>query len=546
MGQWTYAEVWQSVADALPQSVAFVHGARRISWQEFDRDANTLAQYLVNAGLSAQSKVGAYLYNCPEFLVTFAAALKSGLVPFNVNYRYRSEELVYLLDNADAEAVIFDASFADRLAPILSRLPKVRRWIAVVRDPAAIPNWAIAYDDVIVQSTPHAVSMPWTISGDDIILLYTGGTTGMPKGVMWRQDDLLAKFRRVHPILCNPEIERPDQVGSFVIRQRQSISLIACPLMHATGLLGSMSALCGGGQVVFLPSTKFDAVELWSEVERLRASRISIVGAAFCIPMLDALEANPHRWDLSCVEIIGSSGAMWSLENKRGLLKHLPQASLSDSFSSSEALGMGSSVSTLGGEARTANFVLGPECALFTEDGRRLEAGAGERGMVAVGGRIPLGYYKDPVKSAKTYPLIDGQRWSMPGDWATVSADGSLNLLGRGSQCINTGGEKVFPEELEEVLKRHPSIRDAAVVGLPDPRFGQRICAVIETRVDAEIPSLKELSDFARQHLADYKVPRSLVPVGDLGRAPNGKLDYASITKLAAERAGAERTRDSQ
>jgi len=226
---------------------------------------------------------------------------------------------------------------------------------------------------------------------------------------------------------------------------------------------------------------------------------------------------------------------MWSHENKLGLLKHLPNASLNDSFSSSEAFGMGVSVSTQGSEAATGKFVLGPECALFTEDGRRIRPGSNERGLLAVGGLIPLGYYRDPAKTARTFPTIEGKRWSMPGDWATVNADGTLNVLGRGSQCINTGGEKVFPEEVEEVLKTHPTIRDAAVVGLPDARFGQKICAIVEPRTQA-VPSLEDLAAFVRANLADFKAPRALVTVAELGRAPNGKLDYKALLMLATDK----------
>jgi 3-oxocholest-4-en-26-oate---CoA ligase len=545
MTEWTYADIWQSIARAQPRASAFVQGERVISWEEFERTANALAQYLLDSGLGRQSKVGAYLFNCPEYLSTVAAALKVAMVPFNVNYRYGSEELLYLLDNADAEALIFDREFINRLAPIRARLPKIKRWIAVGDAPKDSCDWIVSYEEIVRHPPPAPASAHWGRSDDDILLIYTGGTTGMPKGVMWRQGDLMGMARRTHPLLSQPSIETLSDIASHVVSQPRRISLVASPLMHAVGQMGAMSALSGGAAVAFLPSRKFNPVELWSEVERLRVSRISIVGVAFCGPMLEALEAHPKRWDLSCVEFIGSSGAMWSYENKRGLLKHLANATLSDSFSSSEAFGMGASISTRGGEAQTAKFSLGPECALFTEDGRRLQPGAPERGLLAVGGYIPLGYYRDPEKTAKTFPMIEGKRWAMPGDWATVNADGTLNVLGRGSQCINTGGEKVFPEEVEEVLKRHPAIRDAAVVGLADPRFGQRVCAIVELqRAVAPVPS-HELVAFVKQHLADHKAPRALLIVEDLSRAPNGKLDYKALLKLATERelAGELRTK---
>jgi acyl-CoA synthetase (AMP-forming)/AMP-acid ligase II len=536
MAEWTYTDIWQSIGRSQPAATALVQGARTVSWLAFNTQANAIAQRLLDVGLRHQSKVGAYFYNCPEYVCTVAAALKVGLTPFNVNYRYGGNELFYLLDNAEAEALIFDRAFLETVTQIRPRLPKVKCWIASGTGSDELPDWAASYDDIVRHPPRVDVSSPWGRSGDDILLIYTGGTTGMPKGVMWRQGDLIAYSRRTHPLLSLPTIQSLEDIVAHVADLPPRVSMIASPLMHAVGQMGSMAALSGGAAVAFLPSRKFDPVELWNEVERLRVSRISLVGVAFCGPMLEALEANPGRWDLSSVQYIGSSGAMWSHENKLGLLKHLPNASLNDSFSSSEAFGMGISISTHGHEAQTGRFELGPECALFTEDGRRIEPGSKEPGLLAVGGLIPLGYYQDPEKTARTFPTIDGQRWSMPGDWATVNADGTLNVLGRGSQCINTGGEKVFPEEVEEVLKKHPAVRDAAVVGLPDPRFGQKICAIVESRT-TQAPSLEDLSAFVHQRLADFKIPRALVTVPTLGRAPNGKLDYKSLLQLATEKA---------
>jgi fatty-acyl-CoA synthase len=287
-----------------------------------------------------------------------------------------------------------------------------------------------------------------------------------------------------------------------------------------------------------LPGRHFDAEQLWDEVHRHRVTSIAIVGLPFAQPMLEALERNPGRWDLSCIATIGSSGAMWSQENKRALLKFMPQAMLTDAFSSSEAVGMGMSVSLAANESQTAAFIAGPECAVFTEDHRRVQPGSGERGMTAVGGFLPLGYYKDEEKTRRTFITVEGKRWSIPGDWATVEADGSLRLLGRGSVCINTGGEKVFPEEVEEALKRHPAVRDAAAIGMPDPRFGERVCAVVELQPGASEPSLSELAAHVKAHLADYKAPRALVILDSLQRAPNGKLDYKTVKARALERLG--------
>jgi fatty-acyl-CoA synthase len=385
------------------------------------------------------------------------------------------------------------------------------------------------------------VKAPWGRSGDDLLLLYTGGTTGMPKGVMWRQDDLF----QVLGAGGNAALGVPPATSIEELIARHAgpehmrpTSLIAAPLMHGTGQFSAFISFFNGGTVAVLPSRRFDAVELWNEAERLQASGIVLVGLAFSTPMLEALDANPGRWDLSALRAMSSSGSMWSQENKRGLLSHIPGAVIADSFGSSEAVGMGVSSSAAGAEAATAAFMLGPNCAVFTEDGRRVTPGSGERGLVAVTGFLPAGYYKDEAKSAATFKVIEGIRWSVPGDWAEVNTDGTLKLLGRGSVCINTGGEKVFPEEVEEALKRHASVRDAVVVGVPDARFGERICAVVEPEAGAQ-PTLGELSEHVRGQLAHYKAPRELVVVDSIGRAPNGKVDYKGVKERALAALGA-------
>ena len=277
--------------------------------------------------------------------------------------------------------------------------------------------------------------------------------------------------------------------------------------------------------------------ELFETVERRSATAIIIVGQAFAGPMLAHLDAAGGRYDLSTLVLITSSGVMWSHDNKQGLLGHIPQVLLFDSYGSSEAVGLGGSVSGAGVAERTATFALGPNCAVFADDGRRVEPGSGERGMVSLGGFIPVGYYKDEVKTAQTFRTIEGRRWSVPGDFAEVNADGSLHLLGRGSVCINTGGEKVFPEEVEEALRTHPTVRDVVAVGLPDERFGEVICAVVETADRRQPPpELAELADHVKASLAAYKAPRALVVVESIGRAANGKVDYKRLTALAVER----------
>ena len=535
---WNYANLWESVAKATPERPALIHGDKTIAWKDFDRRANALAKVMVEAGVAKQSKVAAYLYNGPEYIETYFAAFKAGLVPFNTNYRYGGDELTYLFDNADAEVVVFHASFAEMADKVRGRLPKVKAWIAVGEPGHPVPAWALDYDAIVAADVDH-FEAPWGRSGDDLLIMYTGGTTGMPKGVMWRQEDLFkALGGGANLLLGLAALERVEEAGERAKMVEASgaplnITIPVAPLMHATGQFISFGSLIGGGSVATLVSRKFDPGQLFDEVDRLGVSGLIIVGPAFAAPMLDALDANPGRWPMPSLKRIVSSGAMWGLENKQGLLKHLPHIMLMDSLGSSEALGLASSTSGGGAAAGTAKFATGPNAAVFTEDGVRVEAGSGVRGLVAVGGYTPVGYYKDEEKSAKTFRIFEGTRWSVPGDWATVEADGSITLLGRGSQVINTGGEKVFPEEVEEALKKFPGVRDAAVVGVPDPRFGERICAVVDFTGD-KAPALAELSAHVKSLLADYKAPRELV-LAPVVRAPNGKLDYKGIKAQALE-----------
>ena len=540
MTGWNFADVYEAVAARVPDRPCQVQGDRTVTWAQFDARADALAADLLAAGLRQQSKVAAYLYNCPEYLETYVAAFKGGFAPVNTNYRYAHDEIVYLFSNADAEAVVFHAAFAALLDVARHELPMVRRWYCVDDGTAPVPDWAVAYESVVATPVTGPVRGPWGRSGDDLLLLYTGGTTGMPKGVMWRQDDLFSVLGGGgNAVLGVPPAESLDDLAARLSPDTTGFMLLsACPLMHGTGQFSSLIAMNMGGCVVSLPSRHFDVNELLGEVERNRVNSIIIVGQAFAGPILEHLDANPTAHDLSSVVMMSSSGVMWSHDNKEGLLRHLPQAALFDSFGSSEAVGMGASVSTAAGASQTARFQLGPNCVVFTEDGRRVQPGSGERGLVAVGGFIPVGYYKDEVKSAQTFRMFEDRRWSVPGDWAEVADDGTLILLGRGSVCINTGGEKVFPEEVEEALKQHPAVRDAVAVGIPDERFGETICAVVEVAPGAA-PSLAELSDHVKAHLAHYKAPRHLVVVDTIGRAPNGKVDYRRLTGLAVAQLGA-------
>src|SRR5713101_1673870 len=482
MTQWNFADVWETVAAVLPDRPAQKCGERTVLWRDFDQRANALAADLLAAGLSHQSKVAAYLYNGVEYFELYWAAFKAGLVPVNTNYRYGPEEVAYLFDNADAEAVVFHASMAPLLGQIRDRLPKVARWY-VVNDGSPTPPWAIPYEAVVTAGADRVMA-PWGRSDDDIVMLYTGGTTGMPKGVMWRQGDLWMVVGGGG----NPVVGIPPATDLPELRERleaaagspQVTLMPACPLMHGTGMFSSLLVLNGGGCVVTLPDRSFNPARLWQTAKDEQASAVVIVGDAFAQPMLAELDAHPGAYDLSSLLAIISSGVMWSREVKAGLSKHLPSTIMYDGLGSSEAVGLATSVSGGSQAAGTADFQIAESAKVFTDDDLEVQPGSGEMGRLAIHGYLPIGYYKDPEKSARTFRTIDGVRYSIPGDYATVGADGTVHLLGRGSVVINTGGEKVFPEEVEEVLKLHPAVRDAVCVGVPDERFGEVICALVE------------------------------------------------------------------
>jgi fatty-acyl-CoA synthase len=532
MPGWNYAEVWETVAEQIPDAPAQVHGDVRRSWADFDRRANGVAHTLLERGAAEQDKVAQYLYNGTEYLESMFAAFKAGLVPINTNYRYQDDELAYLWDNADCVAVVFHGVFTQTIERVRPRVPKVETWLWVDDGNGDCPEWATPYEDAAASHPERAVA-PWGRNGEQLLMTYTGGTTGMPKGVMWRQDDHFRNLvSQMHPAYKDAEADLA------LIRENVTgpgpIGMPACPLMHGTGLYTQLIILSLGGCSVTLTSRKLDIEEMFDTIEHEKVTQIAIVGDAFARPMLAALDANPGRWDLSSLFLIASSGVMWSEQTKQGLLKHHPNMLLVDAFSSSEAVGMGSSISSSDTASHTAKFTVGENTIVISDDGTRVEPGSGEIGRVAVGGFQPVGYYKDDEKTAKTFIEFEGKRYSCPGDYAQVEADGSLTLLGRGSVCINTGGEKVFPEEVEEVLKTYPSVRDAVAVGIPDEKFGEVVAAVVET--DGSAPEPDDIIAHVRSKLAAYKAPKRVFLVSTIGRAPNGKVDYKRLKAEAAER----------
>jgi len=529
---WNFADVWETVADTVPHAPSALHGERRLRWSETESRANGVARFLLDLGVARQDKVAHYLYNCPEYMESTFGILKAGLVPVNTNYRYAEDELVYLWDNADAVAVIFHGAFSDRIAGLRARVPRVRAWLWVDDGTDECPPWATPYETAAAGATERTAP-PWPRTGDDLYLLYTGGTTGMPKGVMWRQDDLFSRLNAGN-LLRVPEDGGTEGVRKTIVGAGP-LHLPACPLMHGTGGFTAMAAMTVGGCIVTLTGRRFDPVELLDTIDRDNVNTVAIVGDAFAKPILRALDEHPGRWRLSTLLAFVSSGVMWSEETKRGLLGHHPGLMLIDAFSSSEAIGMGTSVSSGATTEHTARFTLSPEVRVVDpESNKDVTPGSGEVGVLALGGRNPVGYYKDPDKSASTFKVIDGIRYSVPGDFATVDADGAIELLGRGSVVINTGGEKVYPEEVEEVLKRHPSVSDAVALAIPHERFGEAVAAVVELRPGASAKEA-ELVEHVRAHLAAYKAPRRVHFVETIGRSPAGKVDYARLRAETAQ-----------
>ncbi|MCW2758153.1 MAG: fatty-acid--CoA ligase [Nocardioidaceae bacterium] len=532
MPGWNIADVLEVVANEVPDAPAVIQGDVRVSWAELDSRATAFGAALLDAGLGHQAKVALYLRNSPAYVETLVGALTVAMVPVNTNYRYSGAELRYLWDNADAEAVVFEAEFTPVVDALRGDFPGVRLW--VWRDDgsgSACPDWAVSYD--VVASSGARPERPVVRSGDDLILLYTGGTTGMPKGVMWRQDDIFVLLGNAANGGYGPEQDLEHARARVASPGRRLLP--AAPLMHGAGVFSCVPVLARGGAIVLLDGHSFDATALLDAVEREGVHSVGWVGDAFAKPVLEALEAEPTRWDLSSWKVITSGGVMFSVEVKEGLLRHAPQLLINDVFGASEAITVGSSLTTKDGTSvPTGSFTPRAGMRVMRPDGSPVVPGSDEAGLMAFRGRQPLGYYKDEAKTAATFRTIDGERWSIPGDWAVVAADGTVTLLGRGSACINTGGEKVFAEEVELVVQRHPDVADVVVVGIPDDRFGEVVSAVVQLEPGAAEDSAA-LVAHARTELAGYKVPKRFFFVEKVSRGPNGKADLKGIKSLAAE-----------
>ncbi len=530
------ATAWEVVSDALGEHAAIVQGDRRVSYREFEDTAARFAAAIESVGVGQESKVAQYLYNCPEYLLVHFGTFKNRSVPVNVNYRYLDDELAYLLEDSDAEVLVFHASLGDRVGRIRDRCPKLRLLVEVDDGPEHLDG-SVRFNELIAAHAPQARKER---SGRDLSMLYTGGTTGMPKGVMSRQGPYVGAIYRTMAALMG--LETPTEPGQLaeiaeqVAASGRYSAMPCCPLMHGTGLgICSVPALLRGGTVVLLEQRTFDAHEVWAVTERESVAVIVIVGDAFARPMLRALEEREREgrpYDTASVQDVISGGTIWSAEIKDALAERLPAARLTDMLASSEGGLYAVSIASRDAHVATARFSLTDGARVLTEDGRDVAPGSGEEGLLASPSNA-FGYYKDPEKSAKVFREIDGRTYVLTGDWATIGEDGAVTLLGRGSNCINSGGEKIFPEEVEEAIKRHAGVDDCLVVGLPDERFGQRVVAVVGSSSD-QPPSGDEIREWLRPQLSHFKIPKSVVVVPVVRRAPNGKADYGWARDEAA------------
>jgi acyl-CoA synthetase (AMP-forming)/AMP-acid ligase II len=489
-------------------------------------------------GVHTGDHVGLQLYDSVEHVEAMLACFKARAVPINVNWRYVDDELRQVLTDAGAVALFHEPELMPVLKPAVARSDEDGE-----------------YESLVASGSPTRDFAPR--SGEDHYVLYTGGTTGLPKGVVWRQEDIFfAVLGGGNP--GGPPITRPEEIARTVVEHRalrlqsflpagdpgpeQFVQLAVGPLMHASGQWSALTILLGGGKVVLNPDRQVDMGRVLDLVEAEAITSLNLVGDVSAVPLLEELRSRPGRTDTSSLRLLGSGGTMLSAANKAQLLERIPTVlAISEAVGSSEAPVEAASVALRGGTAPPSlRFNARPETAVLDDDLKAVLPGTGAVGRLAVRGRVPLGYHNDPEKSARTFVEVDGVRWSLPGDMATVEADGSIRLLGRGALCINTGGEKVYPEEVESVIKSHPAVADALVVGRPDPRWGEQVVAVVQVNARVGRPTLEDLQAHCRTRLAGYKLPRALVVVAEVERSPSGKPDYdwACRTATAGDAAG--------
>jgi len=527
--EFNLADLYEIVADAVPDRLALVAGDRRLTYGQLDERANRFAHHLLDHGVEPGDKVAIYSWDRAEWVEAMLGTYKARAVPVNVNYRYVADETRYILDNSDAVVVVHERAFSPLVATIRADLPMLRHAV-VLEDGSDASADAIPYEDALAATSPARDFEPR--SADDLYLLYTGGTTGVPKGVMWRAEDIFFAALGGGGF-GQPPITKPEELAERIrAEDARAIPMVNAPLMHGGGQWMAFINLYAGGTIVLNCDRHFDPDSIWRTVERERCNSVMVVGDAMGRPLAEALAAPGASYDTSSVIVVGSGGAILSPAVKEQLRAQLPNAMVMDSFGASET-GAAGSVFDTQGPAAGPRFTMGEFMTVLDDDLLPVAPGSGVVGHLARRGHIPLGYYKDDEKTAATFvTAADGARWVVPGDFAMVEADGTITLLGRGSVCINSGGEKVYPEEVEAALKSHPDVFDAVVVGVPDDRYVERVAAIVQSRPGAE-PSLEELQDHARAKLAGYKLPRQLVLTEAIPRTPVGKPDYRAAKRLA-------------
>jgi acyl-CoA synthetase (AMP-forming)/AMP-acid ligase II len=529
------ADLYELVADKVPARSALVCGHQRASFAELDQRANRLAHYLQAQGVASGDHVGLYLYNCNEYLEGMLACFKIRAVPINVNYRYVQEELLYIFDNADMVACIHNQEFVPHIAEVRASAPELKTFVGVLDDSGCELSsiGSVDYESALEgQSDERDFGER---ADDDLFILYTGGTTGMPKGVMWPHKAVFFAAMGgggwFHPdgAITEPE-QIAERIGDFPI-----VGMALAPLMHGACWWYACIQLLAGNSVVLNPSRSLVGDEVWDIVEKEKVNSLSIVGDAMAIPLLDALRDNPDRWDLSSVFSIGSGGAVFSASKQEEFRARFPNVIIMNSFGSSESGNMGFDSGEKKSESKGLGNVAQSDFmdVISDEEGQpHAHVKPGETGIFARSGHIPVGYYNDPEKTARTFVEVDGKTWLLTGDEARLEEDGSITVYGRGSNCINSGGEKIFPEEVEEAVKAHPDVFDCLVVDTPDERFGSKVTAVVATRDNCSV-TLESIQQEARKHVAGYKVPRELHIVAEIPRAPSGKPAYPKAREIA-------------
>ena len=516
------ADLFEHTADRVPDRPALIVGDDHLTYSELEGRANQVAHRLASLGVGPGDHVGIYAYNCVPWVEAMLASFKLRAVPININFRYVEDELAYLLDNADCVAVVYDPQFADRLEAVRERVPGVKHVLPIDE------TWAVERD---AQSADRDFGPR---SPDDHYMLYTGGTTGMPKGVVWRQEDVFMALGQGIDAVTGHKVESDTELADAAVNGFPIISFMLPPLMHGACQWGMLGMMFKGNTVML--TAKFDPEGVWESIDREKANAIMITGDAMARPLIETLEANPGRWDTSSLLAVSSSAALFSTPVKDRFFEAFPNLVITDSIGSSEGGFNGIAQVGKDGTAMKGGPTVqpGPDTVVVDEDLNVLSPGSPVIGKVARGGNIPIGYYKDEEKTRATFvTAADGRRYVVAGDFAQWEVDGTITLLGRGSMCINSGGEKIFPEEVESALKSHPDVFDALVVGATDERWGQRVAAVVQAR-PGMTPTLDELATHCRTKVAGYKVPRELHLVDRIERSPSGKPDYPWAQQLVA------------